>query len=155
MDQTNLIVGLGGALFGGAVTKLIERLLPNADKRIDADAQLRKELWEEIETLRTRLAESEQTFRQRLTESEQIFHQRLAESDRRISELEGQSTEWRERYFKLLEKYNSLEVDYKMMIAKCQSLEVDMFNLRTKLQDELIQRESLKHQLGLGKDELT
>lgn len=108
MDIINVVVGLGGALFGGIVKELLDRVLLKADKKADIAAKIRDELWAEIKNLR-----------------EIIYKQ-----DVRISELESQSTQWRERYFELLGKYNTLEVEYRFTKQKCEEMSEDLKRLK-------------------------
>ena len=116
MDYTNVLVGLGAALFGGVTTKIVERFLPSADKKIDAEAQLRDELWKELGSLKSR-----------------------------IIELERQSTEWREKYFELLEKYGRLELDYKFTMTMYEEMELTMFKMRQNIQIDILDKELIRN----------
>lgn len=116
MDYTNVLVGLGAAVFGGVATKFLDRFMPSADKKIDAEAQLREELWAELKNLKVR-----------------------------VIELEKQSTEWREKYFELLEKYGRLELDYKFTMTKYEEMEMSMFKMRQNIQVDILNKEVAKN----------
>lgn len=108
MDYMDIIIGLGGALFGGLFREVIDRCWSHADKRIDAAAKLRDELWGEIHHLR-----------------EQIHSY-----SERIDELERQGNDWREKYFELLGRYNRLEAQSQLNEARCEALEREISMLR-------------------------
>jgi chromosome segregation ATPase len=115
VDITNVAIGLGAAIFGGLATKLAERFIISADKKVDAQIQLREELWREITSLKSR-----------------------------VVELERQSTEWREKYFELLEKYGRLELDYKFTKIKYEEMEIQLGEMRDRIQVDITESEVLK-----------
>ena len=50
--QTTVIFSLLGTVFGGVGMKLIDRFFARGEKKVDDAAKLRKELWDELNSLR-------------------------------------------------------------------------------------------------------
>lgn len=76
------IVAALSALCGGAMVKLIERVLPSADRRIEDDANVRQELWERMERL----------------EKRELAIQ---------ADLDG----WKDKYYELLKEHHALKAE--------------------------------------------
>lgn len=108
MDILNLLIGVGGGLLGIIAKEGLDRLFVKAEKKIDAATQLRTELWVEIKNLRDQINEEEG----------------------RVGELEKQLTDWREKYFLMLSKYNELDVQYRIVLAKQGELHCSVQHVR-------------------------
>lgn len=78
-------IALIGAVFGGAGLKLVEHLVNRSKLRIDAAADIREELREEINSLR-----------------------------KEVRVLSSDLDEWKNKYYLLLERFNRMKIEHQI-----------------------------------------
>lgn len=94
------VYGLFAALFGGVLVKLIDGRTRLKTKQIDMGAELRDDLYREIEGLRSELAKSRDV----------------------ISAIEKEREAWRARYYKSLEGISPLRAENRGLQEEVQHL---------------------------------